>query len=76
MYNRYTEKYSWTVSYIKRQVPMVCNLINNHHEVIDLLDSERMYAWVIGMGGELLGVVTKSTAEYSQLPPDADFEGY
>ena len=46
---RYTEEYSWTAPDIKRQVPMVMNLINDPHEEIDLMDSELTYAWVIGL---------------------------
>ena len=73
---RYTEEYSWTAPYIKRQVPMVFNLINDPHEEIDLMDSELTYAWVIGIAAGLLGGVAKSAAEYPNIPPGADFEGY
>ena len=43
---------------------------------IDLMDSELTYAWVIGIAAGLLGGVAKSAAEYPNIPPGADFEGY
>jgi len=73
---RYTDEYSWTAPYIKRQVPMVMNLINDPHEEIDLMDAELTYAWVIGIAGGLLGAVAKSAAQYPNIQPGADFEGY
>jgi arylsulfatase len=73
---RYTEEYSWTAPYIKRQVPMVMNLINDPHEEIDLMDAELTYAWVIGIAAGLLGAVAQSAAEYPHISPGADFEGY
>jgi len=73
---RYTEEYSWTAPYIKRQVPMVMNLINDPHEEIDLMDAELTYAWVIGIAAGLLGGVAQSAAEYPHISPGADFEGY
>jgi len=73
---RYTEEYSWTAPYIKRQVPMVMNLINDPHEEIDLMDSELTYAWVIGLAAGLLGAVAQSAAQYPHIAPGADFEGY
>jgi hypothetical protein len=73
---RYTLEESWTAPYIKRQVPMVMDLINDPHEFIDLMDSELVYAWVIGIAAGLLGGVAKSAAEYPNIQPGADFEGY
>ena len=73
---RYTEEYSWTAPYIKRQVPMVFDLINDPHEEIDLMDAELTYAWVIGIAAGLLGGVAKSAAQYPNIAPGADFEGY
>jgi hypothetical protein len=55
---------------------MVMNLINDPHEEIDLMDSELTYAWVIGLAAGLLGGVTQSAAEYPNIAPGADFEGY
>jgi arylsulfatase len=73
---RYTEEYSWSAPYIKRQVPMVFDLVSDPHEEIDLMDSELTYAWVIGIAGGLLGAVAQSAAEYPNIPPGADFNGY
>jgi hypothetical protein len=73
---RYTEEYSWTAPYIKRQVPMVMNLINDPHEEIDLMDAELTYAWVIGAASAPLVALAQDQAKYPNIPPGADFEGY
>jgi arylsulfatase len=73
---RYTEEPSWTAPYIKRQVPMVFDLISDPHEEIDLMDAELTYAWVIGLAAGLLGQVAQSAAQFPNIPPGADFEGY
>ena len=73
---RYTEEDSWTAPYIKRQVPMVMDLINDPQELVDLMDAELTYAWVIGVAGGLLGGVAQSAAQYPHIPPGADFQGY
>ena len=73
---RYTEEYSWTAPYIKRQVPMVFDLINDPHEEIDLMDAEITYAWAIGVASMPLIQLAQSAAQYPHIPPGADFEGY
>jgi hypothetical protein len=55
---------------------MVFDLINDPHEEIDLMDAELTYAWVIGIAAGLLGGVAQSAAQYPNIPPGADFEGY
>jgi hypothetical protein len=40
------------------------------------MDAELTYAWVIGIAGGLLGAVAQSAAEYPNILPGADFEGY
>ena len=73
---RYTEGDTWTSPYIKPQVPMVMNLINDPHEKMDLMTSELTYAWVIGMASAPLLQVAASAAQYPHIPPGADFKGY
>ena len=73
---RYTEEYSWTAPYVKRQVPMVMNLINDPHEEIDLMDSELTYAWVIGLASGPLIALQQSAAQYPNIQPGEDFQGY
>jgi arylsulfatase len=73
---RHTEEYSWSAPYIKRQVPMVMNLINDPHEEIDLMDAELTYAWVIGLAAAPLMALAQSAAEYPHISPGADFQGY
>jgi arylsulfatase A-like enzyme len=73
---RYTEEYSWTAPYITRQVPMVMNLINDPHEEIDLMDAELTYGWVIGLAAAPLMELAQSQAQYPNIAPGADFDGY
>ncbi|MGI9622729.1 MAG: sulfatase-like hydrolase/transferase, partial [Acidimicrobiales bacterium] len=73
---RHTDEYSWTAPYIKRQVPMVMNLINDPHEEIDLMDAELTYGWVIGLASTPLIELQQSAAEFPHIAPGADFEGY
>jgi arylsulfatase len=73
---RYTEEYSWTAPYIKRQVPMVFDLINDPHEEIDLMDAELTYAWVIGLASQPLIELQQSAAQYRNISPGEDFQGY
>jgi len=73
---RYTEEDSWTAPYIKRQVPMVMDLINDPQEKIDLMDSELVYAWVIGAASAPLIALAQSQAQYPNIGVGEDFEGY
>ncbi|MGI9621825.1 MAG: sulfatase-like hydrolase/transferase [Acidimicrobiales bacterium] len=73
---RHTEEYSWTAPYIKRQVPMVMDLINDPHEEIDLMDAELTYAWVIGLASQPLLELAMSAAQFRHIEPGEDFAGY
>ena len=73
---RYTDEYSWTAPYIKRQVPMVFDLINDPHEEIDLMDAELTYAWVIGLASQPLADLAVSAAQHRHIQPGEDFQGY
>jgi arylsulfatase len=73
---RYTETDSWTSPYIKPQIPLVCDLILDPQENIDLMQSQLTYAWVIGAAMMPLVALQKSAAEYPHIPVGADFEGY
>jgi hypothetical protein len=73
---RYTDEYSWSAPYIKRQVPMVMSLINDPHEEIDLMDAELTYGWVIGLAAQPLIELQQSTVKYRNIEPGEDFQGY
>ena len=45
---RYTESDSWIAPYIIPQIPMVCDLISDPHEKIDLIQTTVSFDWVIG----------------------------
>ena len=46
---RYTEFNSWIAPYIKPQIPMVCDLLSDPHETIDLMQADLTLGWVIGV---------------------------
>ena len=73
---RYTEGNSWTEPYIKPQVPHVYNLINDPQEMMDLMTSELTYAWVIGLASQPLIELQMSAAQYRNIQPGEDFQGY
>jgi len=55
---------------------MVMDLINDPQEQIDLMDSELVYAWVIGAASVPLIALAQSQAQYPNIQPGADFDGY
>jgi hypothetical protein len=55
---------------------MVMNLINDPHEEIDLMDAELTYAWVIGLASAPLIALQQSAAQYPNIQPGEDFQGY
>jgi arylsulfatase len=74
---RYTVEDSWTAPYIKRQIPMVMDLINDPQEAIDLMDSELVYAWVIGAASAPLVALAQSAAEFRNIEVGEEgFQGY
>jgi arylsulfatase len=74
---RYTESDSWIAPYIKPQVPMVCDLIADPQENIDLMQSQLTYAWVIGAASAPLVALAQSAAKFRNLEVgEEDFNGY
>ncbi len=74
---RYTESTSWIAPYIKPQVPMVCDLIADPKETIDLMQSHLTYAWVIGAASAPLIELGRSAAQFPNVGVgEEDFEGY
>jgi arylsulfatase len=74
---RMTDSDSWIAPYIKPQIPMVCDLISDPNETIDLMQSHLTYAWVIGAASAPLVSLAQSTAEYPHVKVgEEDFKGY
>jgi arylsulfatase len=74
---RYTDSDSWIAPYIKPQIPMVCDLINDPNENIDLMQSRLTYAWVIGAAAAPLGALAQSAAKFRHVRVgEEDFKGY
>jgi arylsulfatase len=74
---RYTDSDSWIAPYIKPQIPMVCDLITDPNETIDLMQSQLTYAWVIGAASAPLGALAQSAAKYPHVKVgEEDFKGY
>jgi len=74
---RYTDSDSWIAPYIKPQVPMVCDLITDPNETIDLMQSQLTYAWVIGAAMGPLIALGQSAAQFPHIKVgEEDFKGY
>jgi arylsulfatase len=74
---RYTESPSWIAPYVKPQIPMVCDLVSDPHETIDLMQSQLTAGWVIGAAMRPLVEFTASTERYRNIGVGEEgFEGY
>lgn len=74
---RYTDSDSWIAPYIKPQIPMVCDLISDPKETIDLMQSQLTYAWVIGAASAPLVALGQSAAEFPNVKVGEEgFQGY
>ena len=71
---RYTESTSWIAPYVKPQIPMVCDLVADPHETIDLMQSDLTAGWVIGAAMRPLAEFQKSTGEFPNI--DVGEEGF
>ncbi|MCP4289122.1 MAG: sulfatase-like hydrolase/transferase, partial [Gammaproteobacteria bacterium] len=74
---RYAESTSWIAPYIKPQIPMVCDLISDPHETIDLMQSDLTLAWVIGAALRPIVALKQSATTYRHIGVGEDgFDGY
>jgi len=74
---RYTESESWIAPYVKPQIPMVCDLITDPHETIDLMQSDLTAGWVIGAAMAPVVALHQSMAQYPNVGVgEEDFDGY
>jgi arylsulfatase len=73
---RYTESTSWIAPHIKPQIPMVCDLISDPHETIDLMQSDLTYGWVIGAALRPLIALNQSAQQFRHVQVGEDFNGY
>jgi hypothetical protein len=74
---RYTDSDSWIAPYIKPQIPMVCDLINDPHEKIDLMQTKLTYGWVIGAASAPLVALEQSAAKFRHIKVgEENFNGY
>ena len=74
---RYTDSNSWIAPYIKPQIPMVCDLISDPQETIDLMRSDLTYGWVIGAAMRPIAALGQSAKQYRHIQVgEEDFNGY
>jgi arylsulfatase len=74
---RYTESTSWIAPYIKPQIPMVCDLISDPHETIDLMQSDLTLAWVIGAALRPVIALNQSAQQFRHIRVGEEgFTGY
>jgi len=74
---RYTQSDSWIAPYLKPQIPMVCDLISDPHEKIDLMQTKASYDWVIGAALRPLIELNQSAQRFRHIEVgEGDFNGY
>jgi len=73
---RYTESSSWIAPYVKPQLPMVCDLISDPHETIDLMQADLTMGWAIGVAMRPIVALEQSAKQFPHIPVGADFDGY
>ena len=74
---RYTESASWIAPYVKPQIPMVCDLVSDPHETIDLMQSDLTAGWVIGAALRPVLELAKSAERYRHISVGEEgFNGY
>lgn len=73
---RYTESTSWIAPYVTPQLPMVCDLVADPHETIDLMQSNLTSGWVIGAAMQYVVALEQSAQEFPHIGVGQDFDGY
>jgi arylsulfatase len=74
---RYTDSNSWIAPYIKPQIPMVCDLISDPQETIDLMRSDLTYGWVIGAAMRPVVALNQSAEQFRHIQVgEENFKGY
>ena len=74
---RYTESSSWTAPYVRPQIPMVCDLISDPHETIDLMQSDLTAGWVIGAAMAPVVALGRSAEQFRHVQVgEENFNGY
>ncbi len=73
---RYTESDSWIAPYIKPQIPMVCDLVSDPKETIDLLQADLTAGWVVGAAMAPFLELQRSAERFRHVKVGEDFTGY
>jgi arylsulfatase len=74
---RYTESNSWIAPYVKPQIPMVCDLVADPGEKIDLMQSRLTAGWVIGAALAPILALQESAEQYPHVKVGEEgFSGY
>ncbi len=74
---RYTESSSWIAPYIKPQIPMVCDLVSDPHETIDLMQADLTVGWVIGAAMAPVIALRRSAEQFRHIHGgEENFNGY
>ena len=67
---------STTGQIIKPQLPLIFDLIEDPNEAWDLVQTRMHCAWVTAPVIQRIGALMKRTAEYPNIRPGQEFEGY
>ncbi|MGI9576926.1 MAG: sulfatase-like hydrolase/transferase [Microthrixaceae bacterium] len=73
---RYVESNAWTASYVKPQLPLVCDLVADPGETVDLLGDRLEMGWAVGVGFVELAKLQASMDAYPNIGVGEEFQGY
>ncbi|MGI9540023.1 MAG: arylsulfatase [Miltoncostaeaceae bacterium] len=73
---RYVESDAWTAAYVKPQLPLVCDLVADPKETVDLLGGRLEMGWAVGVGFVEVTKHQASVAQYRNVGVGEDFQGY
>ena len=73
---RYTESDSWIAPYVAPQLPMVCDLVSDPGETVDLLSARLEMGWAVGVALAQVAALEQSAGEFPHVGVGEDFEGY
>jgi len=73
---RYAMDDGWTSPYVTPQLPMVYDLVSDPQETMDLVQADLTIGWVLAPALAPIIALAESQAQFPNLAPGADFDGY
>jgi len=73
---RYAMDDGWTSPYVTPQLPMVYDLVSDPQETMDLVQADLTIGWVLAPALAPIIALAESQAQFPNIAPGADFDGY